>query len=258
MTIDARAGLEPSLSIEGRVATITLRRPAFANRLNLADLSMLSAQLAQVNAFQQVQVLRLQGQGKHFCSGFHLGQDSECISAAAQSFEAVADQLERSRAVTVAVINGGVYGGATDLALACDFRIGTTAAEMFLPAAQLGLLFYRGGMERYVTRLGLHTARRIFLAVEKFDAKQMLDCGFLDRMVAPEELADAAQALCNRLAGMAPLALLGMKRHLVAISHGAVDAAALASDIARANASEDLREGALAWKQQRAPVFQGC
>jgi enoyl-CoA hydratase/carnithine racemase len=254
---DTAAALPPELRIEGALATITLRRPAVANRLELPDLDVLQSQLAEVNARPEVLVLRLQALGRHFCSGFNLGDAGEHIATAAERFEALAAALEAARPVTVAVINGGVYGGATDLALACDFRIGTTAAEMFVPAAQLGLLFYRGGMERFVARLGLATARRILLAAEKLEAAQMLGLGYLDRMVEPAALAQAGQAWCERLAGMAPLALLGMKRHLDAIARGALDEAALARDIAQVNASEDLREGVRAWQEKRRPVFRG-
>ena len=103
-----------------------------------------------------VLVLRLRGQGRHFCSGFNIGQmDGEGGGAhAGARFEAIAEALERARPVTIAEIHGGVYGGATDLALACDFRLGSTAAEMQVPAARLGLLFYGGGMERLVPDWG--------------------------------------------------------------------------------------------------------
>ena len=160
--------------------------------------------------------------------------------------------------MTIAAIQGGIYGGATDLALACDFRIGTPACEMFVPAAKLGLLFYRSGLERYVSRLGLGVAKRLLLQADKFSAQQMLDCGFLDRLATWD---DALQAqvgeLTATLAGMAPLALLGMKKHLNRIARGTLDAAEFARDVAQADASEDLREGQLAWQQKRTPRFRG-
>lgn len=253
-------GLPPELVIDGPMATITLRRPDVANRLEIDDLDLLARQVAEVDASPRVQVLRLMAQGRHFCSGFNIaqvGQEGGSRSGAAR-FQDLASRLEHARPVTVAVIQGGVYGGATDLGLACDFRIGTPASEMFVPASRLGLLFYGGGMERYVSRLGLATAKRVLLLAEKFNAEQMLACGYLDRLApSVEALPEAVDALCAELAGMAPLALLGMKKHLNAIARGALDAQALAEDTAVCDASADLAEGARAWKERRQPVFQG-
>lgn len=251
----------PSLAIHGRIATITLRRPQVANRLELEDLQALGDQLAEVNARDDVLVLRLQAEGRHFCSGFNIGrvQPGSAASAGAR-FEALAEAIENARPVTVAALQGGVYGGATDLALACDFRLGTPASEWRVPAAQLGLHYYRGGLARYVSRLGLQTARRVMLAAQTFDAPAMLSAGMLDRIVAGDAFADEVDAFCQQLAGLAPLALLGMKRSLNHLAAGPLDAAALAeidSAIARAAASEDLQEGTRAWAEKRAPVFRG-
>ncbi|HEU0201334.1 MAG TPA: enoyl-CoA hydratase-related protein [Burkholderiaceae bacterium] len=247
----------PELRIDGKIATITLRRPAQANRLELVDLSTLREQLETVNATLDVLVLRLCAMGKTFCSGFNIGKLDEAATAGAQ-FEALTDALENARPVTVAAINGGIYGGATDLALACDFRIGVRTAEMFVPAAKLGLHFYRGGLERYVSRLGLATAKRVLLAAEKFDAPAMLACGFLDRLVeSAADLDEVVDGFSAQLASMAPLALLGMKKHLNRIARNALDADDIARDIARADASADLAEGVRAWQDKRAPLFVG-
>lgn len=247
----------PTLAIDGAIATITLQRPEVANRLELSDLDVLMDQLAAVDANAGVRVLRLGSTGRHFCSGFNVGQVGAAGQQAGARFQQVADAIEAARPVTIAAIQGGVYGGACDFALACDFRLGTTACEMFVPAARLGLHFYRSGLERFVTRLGLAAAKRVMLAAETFDAAGMREIGMLDRVVAPEQLAAEVEAFSARLAGMAPLALLPMKRHLNAIARGRLDAEAIARDIAAADASEDLREGGLAWKEKRVPRFTG-
>ena len=248
--------LPPQLDIEGHLARITLRRPRVANRLELEDLQTLQAQLQQVQQRPEVRVLLLQAQGRHFCSGFNI--DAVPGVDAGALFEALTDAWEAARPVTVAAIQGGLYGGATDLALACDFRLGLPSCEMFVPAARLGLHFYRGGLERYVNRLGLSMAKRVLLAGETLDAQTMLDCGFLDRLLPDAAtLHTEAQALCERLGGYAPLALEGMKRHLNAIAQGRLDEAALRQDIARANASDDLAEGVRAWQEKRTPRFLG-
>ncbi|QPF72265.1 enoyl-CoA hydratase/isomerase family protein [Roseateles sp. DAIF2] len=246
----------PLLRIAGPLARITLRRPRVANRLELGDLQTLGEQLARVDADPAVRVLLLEAQGRHFCSGFHI--DAVPGVDAGALFEALANAWEHARPVTVVAIQGGIYGGATDLALACDFRLGTKACEMFVPAARLGLHFYRGGLERYVNRLGPAAAKQVLLAGQTLDAEAMRACGFLDQLLDDGAALDAAvQALCERLLASAPLALLGMKKHLNAIAAGRLDAAALAADIARANASADLAEGVRAWQEKREPRFQG-
>jgi enoyl-CoA hydratase/carnithine racemase len=251
-------GQPPDMLIEGRIATLTLRRPGVANRLELQDLERLREQIAQVNATPEVLVLRLAAQGRHFCSGFNLSEADGGANRAGPLFEAVASEIEHARPITIAAIQGGVYGGATDLALACDFRLGTPACEMFVPAARLGLLFYRGGLERCVSRLGLQTAKRVMLAAEKFDAEEMLAIGFLDRLLPTVgALMPACDEFSATLAGMAPLALLGMKKHLNGIAGGTLDVAGFARDVAAADASSDLREGTLAWREKRRPVFRG-
>ncbi|WP_423597496.1 enoyl-CoA hydratase/isomerase family protein [Roseateles sp. MS654] len=246
----------PSLEIDGPLARITLRRAHVANRLELMDLQALEAHLRDVNAMPAVRVLLLRAEGRHFCSGFNI--DAVPGVDAGALFESLTDAWEQARPVTVAALQGGVYGGATDLALACDFRLGVRRCEMFVPAARLGLHFYRGGMERYVNRLGLSMAKRVLLACETFDAEAMRQSGFLDQLLDDGPALDAAvDALCERLCGYAPLALSGMKKHLNAIANGRLDLAALRADIDESNASDDLAEGVRAWQEKRAPKFLG-
>jgi enoyl-CoA hydratase/carnithine racemase len=246
----------PSLDIAHPVAILTLRRPENANRLEPDDLKAVLAHIDTVNRDPGILVLQIRGEGKHFCSGYDIS------SLAAQAgnpigFEDMANAVEAARPVTIAVIHGGAYGGGTDLALACDFRIGTHATEMFMPAARLGLHYYRGGLERYVTRLGLDTAKRLFLTAERIDARTMRACGFLTDLVTADELEASVERLTDTLAAMAPLALLGMKKHLNTIARGALDVDDLNADIARAAESEDLRQGAAAWAAKRPPKFNG-
>ncbi|NBU89441.1 MAG: enoyl-CoA hydratase/isomerase family protein [Betaproteobacteria bacterium] len=261
MSNSVHSGHPPELAFEGAVATLTLRRPGVANRLDLDDLHTLRQRVAQAEQRPEVRVLKLQAEGRHFCSGFHIGQvhaDAGGVAKGAEGFEAVADALEQSRLVSVAVIQGGVYGGGADVALACDFRMGCPASTLMVPAARLGVVYYRGGLQRFVTRLGLQTAKRILLSAQTLDAQALERCGYLDRLLPSEEAMHAeADALIQRLAHMAPLALQGMKHHLNHIARGTLDAAALAQDMARAAASQDVIEGARAWEEKREPRFTG-
>lgn len=247
----------PELRIDGRVATITLRRPDQANRLSAGDLEALAAHVATVNDNPAVLVMQLRGTGKYFCSGY----DIASIGGERKvDFAATVDALEMARPVTIAVLHGGVYGGATDLALACDFRMGTPGTDLFMPAARLGLHYYRSGLERYVSRLGLDNAKRLFLTAQKIDAAEMKRIGYLTHLAAsaePGALDAEVDALTQACAAMAPIPLTAMKKHLNRIARGTLDAQDLDADIRRAYTSADLREGQAAWAEKRPPRFTG-
>lgn len=247
----------PALTINGQSATIRLRNPAYANRLTPADLAVLKSHLDTVNATPEVLVLKFIADGKYFCSGYDISSLAADTAPSSTYFGDTIDLIEQARPVTIAAINGGVYGGGTDLSLACDFRLGVASANMFMPATKLGLHFYPGGMVRYVTRMGLNNAKKLFLTSDKIDATEMLSMGFLTEIVAPECLLARVDALGEQLAGMAPLALLGIKKHLNLIARGQLDEAEIRRAVAVSEKSNDIKEGALAWKEKRAAKFTG-
>jgi enoyl-CoA hydratase/carnithine racemase len=250
----------PRLSIDaaGR-ATITLNRPAHRNRLHREDLAAMQAHLAAIAADAAVRVLVLAARGPAFCAGFHLGEFGEADEPGAdpQAFERMVDALAALPQPSIARLQGGVYGGATDLALACDFRVGVDTMELRMPAVRLGLHYYPSGLQRYVSRLGLQAAKRLFLLAEAVDAGELLRIGYLDAAVALEELDARVNALAAALGAGAPLALAGMKHSLDEIGRGDFDLSRLREREARCAASEDLREGLAAFAQRRAPNFKG-
>ncbi|CAB3883653.1 enoyl-CoA hydratase/isomerase family protein [Achromobacter sp. ACM03] len=247
----------PSLAVDGHVATIRLRRPGHANRLGPQDLAVLREHLDRVNADDAVRVLRFQSDGKYFCSGYDISSLASDSAPSSLYFGQTMDLIEAARPVTIAAVQGGAYGGGTDLCLACDFRIGTPQSDMFMPATRLGLHFYAGGMSRYVTRLGLDQAKRLFLTAEKIQADEMLRIGFLTELVPQEMLSARLDALSAQIAAMAPIPLFGVKAHLNRIARGELDLAAIEQAVLRSEQSRDLAEGARAWKEKRAPDFTG-
>lgn len=250
----------PTLEIAGGCATIRLNRPAHHNRLHVEDLLALQRHVDTLGGMPELHALVIRASGPSFCSGFHLGGFDEAGAAASAGphlFEQTVDALEALPLATVCRMQGSVYGGATDLALACDFRLGCPAVDAFMPAARLGLHFYRRGLERYVSRLGLDVAKRLFLTADRIGADELRAIGFLTELTDADMLAARADALCATLAANAPLAVQGMKRHLNHIARGVLDADALQRDIAGATASADLQEGRAAWAEKRAPRFEG-
>lgn len=249
----------PTLEITGPRATIRLNRPRHHNRIQPEDIPVLLGLFDQVDADAGLRVMILTGSGRSFSAGYHLGDLAEPKQDQPKgpSFGDLTDRLDRMRLPTICRLNGGVYGGATDLALTCDFRIGHAGIEMFMPAARLGVHYYEGGLRRYVSRLGLNNAKRLFLTAEKLDATELLRIGYLTGLAAPEALDAAVDALAARLAEMAPLAVRGMKQALNEIAAGALDVEALRAREAACDASQDLQEGLAAFREKRKPVFRG-
>ena len=243
----------PVLTLDGARATIRLNRPALHNRLEPADLDALMALLEDLAGRPGLRVLVLTGTGRSFCSGFDL--KALGAGAAGVGFDQVVDRLEDFPRPTVAALQGSVYGGAVDLALACDFRIGVTGMKLVMPAGRLGIQYYPSGLERAVTRLGLAAAKRLFLEAEPIEAAALLAMGYLDRLVEGDGLAAATDELAGTLAGNAPEAIRGMKRSLNAIARGTLDRAAAQEAYRESTRSTELAEGLKAFAEKRKPVF---
>ncbi len=255
-------GRPPSLSIAGSRATLRLNRPEVMNRVQPEDIVEILRILDQVEADPAVRVLVIASEGRAFSAGAHLGAMAEQAEGRAggdqsQGFESFVDRVEMLRIPTIARLHAGVYGGSTDLALACDFRVGTPAVRMFMPAARIGLHYYESGLRRYVSRLGFNNAKRLFMLAEEQAAEELLRIGYLTDLVAPEALDGCIDAIAGRLGELAPLAVQGVKRSINEIGHQALDVPAMQARMAEAKASEDLREGLKAFKEKRKPVFQG-
>ena len=251
----------PLLDVSGARATIRLNRPKHLNRLQPDDLDALMELFGRIEADPAIRVLVLTGTGRAFSAGYDLNSVAARATSATEqtsagsAFEVVVNRLEDLAVPTICRLNGGVYGGATDLALACDFRIGVDTCEMFMPAARLGLHYYKSGIKRYVSRLGPDNARKLFLTAEKIGAAEMLRIGYLTAMAPVEALDREVDRLANVLAGNAPVAMAGMKRAINEFAHGRLDEDAADQRARDSMRSAEIKEGIKAFSEKRPPKF---
>lgn len=244
------------LDIQGPTATLTLNRPDKHNALDVETILALDAAVVDLSMLPALRCLMITGTGKSFCAGANLdgvgGQDWRD-----NPLERLTERLENLPFPTLCVLNGGVYGGGTDVALACDFRLGVEGMKCFIPPARLGVHYPPGGLKRAVTRLGLGPAKRLFLATETMDAPELLRVGFLDWLVAADALARRAAELVDTISGLAPTAVRGMKRALNEIANGELDRAAAVERSGASFFSRDHEEAKAAMAEKRKPLFTG-
>ena len=138
--------------IRGPIGRIVLNRPEAHNALDQAAMRELGGLLADW-AGRDLRALVLTGRGRSFCAGASLG-DVAGQDWSENPLTAACDALEAFPAPTIAALNGGVYGGGVEIALACDFRVGVTGMRAFAPPARLGIHYEPAGVRRAIERLG--------------------------------------------------------------------------------------------------------
>ena len=251
----------PVLQIADGVATITLNRPAQRNRLENSDLKTLLAHFETVNQDAQVRLLVLTahtaGQPKPvFCAGFDIGGFNESEQERIP-FEHIPDALANLRPVTVCALNGSVYGGATDLVLACDLRLGLQGIEWRMPATALGLHYYASGLQRYLSRFGVSATKRAFLTARPFTWQDLEQLGLFEAFVSPEAWHATLATLSQDILALAPLATQETKKSLNEIMAGQMDVNTLRERVRLTSDSADFLEGRTAFMERRKPVFKG-
>jgi enoyl-CoA hydratase/carnithine racemase len=251
----------PALHIAGSVATITLNRPDQRNRLENEDLQTLLAHFQLVNEDFAVRVVVItantQGQPKPvFCAGFDIGGFDE-QGQGATSFERVPEALAVLRPITICALNGSVYGGATDIVLACDLRIGLQGIEWRMPATAMGLHYYPSGLARYIQRMGLAATQRAFLTARPFTWQQLEKLGLFEDFVQTKDWQVTLDKLTQDIISLAPLAAEETKKSITEITTGVAQEATLRARVDRTSLSEDFAEGRAAFAERRKPVFRG-
>jgi enoyl-CoA hydratase/carnithine racemase len=250
--------------VGGGVATITLNRPDALNALTRAMRADLAALFAWCASNPDtVRVVVLAGAGRSFCAGQDLKEGGEVETPADSletklrgDFQTLLGALPQP---TIAALHGHVLGRGLEMALTCDVRIAADDAQIGLPEVALGMIPASGGTQRLPRLIGPARALHLILTAERLDARQAQEWGLVTRVVPAAELAGAARALAERMAGHAPLAMRYARRAVLEGSHlslpdGLHLEAALAAVL---RTTDDRAEGIRAFREKRRPEFAG-
>lgn len=251
------------LDVKGAVATVTLNRPERRNSITNPMLNRLSRLLKDLAKRDDIRVLVLRGAGRDFCPGADLqvtGTGDTVGTAQGEPLDFDAPVvLHTMGAVTIAAIDGGCAGAGLGWACACDLRIATPRAVFNTAFLDVGVAGDMGGPWTLPRIVGPAKARELYFLPGKFDAQTALQIGLVSRLVAEERFDAEIDALAQRLASAAPLALKGMKANFVAAEE--VGLAEFVKLETRRHihlfTTEDTREAFAARRDKRAPVFKG-
>lgn len=251
------------VAVTGRIACVTLNRPAQRNAMTLAMWREVAQIFGELGADDGVRAILLIGAGADFSVGADISEFPRVRHTVAQSVDyeiavdASSDAIAGAGKPTIAVVSGYCLGGGCHLSMACDFRIAAPSAVFGIPAAKLSIIYGVRSTQRLLSLVGLTAARRILYTADRIPAEEALRIGFADA-VADDPLA-AARALAGRIAENAPLSVSGAKFILdgLAMGPGGLDLAAAQARIDAASLSFDYQEGRSAFAEKRPPRFQG-
>ncbi len=165
--------------------------------------------------------------------------------------------LEEMTKPTIAQVHGACIGGATELILACDFRVMTTDATIALLETKLGLIPDLGASSRLPAIVGLGRAKEIVMTARAVGADEALRIGLVNRVASPEKLDATTAELVDELLGNAPIAV-GLAKRLLDAAAKPVLAATLEMEVTAQDTlvrTEDFSEGVHAIAEKRNAVF---
>jgi enoyl-CoA hydratase/carnithine racemase len=242
------------------VVHVTLSYPKRLNAMSRAMWRDLATVFERIQGMTEVRCVLVSGAGPHFCAG---GDISEYTSfrfheASLREFHEVdvwgaLSAMLACDVPMVAQIAGNCMGAGVEIASCCDIRLAAESARFGAPIARLGFPMAPREAALVARETGLTTARQMLLEAAVFSAPDMLQRGFLSRVVADADVGAAAQATVQRIRQLAPQAARLNKQTLRAFLHDPMPSLlATAYDYAD---SIEQREGISAFLEKRQPGF---
>ena len=197
------------LELRDGVAFLWFDRDAGPNLLDRPALEALPALLERLESDSDIQAAVVASRNEAgFIAGADIAlfgefSDRESALALIREAQELFERLARLPKPTVAAISGPCAGGGLELALACDYRLASTAPDthLSLPEVQLGLVPALGGTQRLPRVVGLQSGLELLLTGKKVYAKPARKMGLVDAVVHPEGLTQAAFAAAKQLIG---------------------------------------------------------
>ena len=192
--------------IKNGIATVNINRPEAMNALNQTVVEQLGALVDNLNEDSRIHTIVLEGAGKAFVAGadvkFFVDRLDENAFPKIYEFTAeghnVLAKIENSPKTTIALTTGLALGGGLELALSCDYRIGTRRTQFRFPETSIGIYPGLGGTQRTTKICGVSAARWAILAGNWIGPKQAEDLGLITHLVEPADVEKTIDNISNQ------------------------------------------------------------
>jgi len=248
----------------GEVEVWTIDGAPRRNSLTRAMLSALHGELRRAADSRYLRCVVLTGAGdRAFCAGADLKERARMSEGEVHAFHhdlrAALRGIETSPKVFLAAVNGAALGGGLELALACDLRVMSEAAEVGLPEVGLGIIPGGGGTQRLARAIGVARAKDLVLTARRIGAGEALAWGLVSKVAPPDRLASEALHFAELVARNAPVSLRQAKRAIDGGFHLPLEEALdlenrMYQDCLK---TRDRLEALKAFAEKRRPVFTG-
>nr|WP_114472749.1 enoyl-CoA hydratase/isomerase family protein [Pseudorhodoferax soli] len=224
----------------GDVWTFTLGRPDKLNALNADIVDALLHAVTRADA-EKAKVMVFRGAGKGFCAGFDLsGFEAQSEGDLVLRFvriEMLLQAVAATRAMTIALAHGKVFGAGVDLVAVCKRRIAAPETTFRMPGLKFGLVL---GTRRFGEIVGKEAARETLENVSSFDAERATQMGFLSQILPQEAWQEVVDQASSTAALLTDQARSDLYRVLGPV-HEDADLAALTRSAARFGIKDRLR-----------------
>jgi len=244
---------------EGAVLVITINRPEVRNAINRATSEAIAHALDLLDSDPTLAIGILTGIGNHFCAGMDLKAflDGERVELEGRGLAGIVKRPPSKP--LIAAVEGYALAGGCEIALACDLIVAAENAQFGIPEVRRGLIAGSGGLLRLPQRIPRQIALEYALTGKAMSAADARHWGLVNRLTQPAGALDGARALAAEISANGPLAVRMTKRIMTeSPSWPAAELWERQSDILeQVIATDDAREGALAFSEKRAPRWTG-
>ncbi len=245
----------------GRIATVTINRPEVMNALHPPCHVEMNQIFDDFAADPEVWVAILTGAGdKAFSAGNDLKWTAEhgVPSLPKNGFGAITQRYDLVKPL-IAAVNGFALGGGFELALACDLIVAADHARFGVPEVKVGLMAAAGGVHRLPRHIPQKIAMSMMLTGRPISAADAQRLGLVNEVVPAKDLLATAEKLALEISENSPLSVQASKQAALQSLHLSVEEAMKTHHDAERKmwASEDAKEGPLAFAQKRKPSWKG-